>query len=115
MKTLYGHFDDEQLEQYKVYLHKQLFWLLLYKDPNTCENFGKKGLDFDLFFNRLMSKLDGFNEILLYPDIMVSIMSILQAAYNETLKEDFNYREYRSLVLEAHSLLDKLKWGDAHA
>lgn len=115
MKTLYGHFDDEQLEKYKVYLHKQLFWLLLYKDPNTEENFSKKGMNFELFFSRLMVKLDGFNEILLYPELMVSIMSILQAAYDEAKKKDFNYKEYRSLILEAHALLDKMEWGDAHA
>ena len=39
MKTIYGHFDDKQFEDYKVKLHKDLFWLLLYKDPKTKDEF----------------------------------------------------------------------------
>ena len=31
MDTIYGHFDDLQIEEYKEKLHKEMFWLLLYK------------------------------------------------------------------------------------
>ena len=59
MDTIYGHFDDLQIEEYKEKLHK-------------------------------------------------AIMSLLQAALNETRSDDFNYRSYRKLILDAHSLVDKI-------
>ena len=30
MKHLYGYFTDKQMDDYKVKLHKELFWLLIY-------------------------------------------------------------------------------------
>ena len=39
MDTIYGHFDDLQIEEYKEKLHKEMFWLLLYKDPKTKDEF----------------------------------------------------------------------------
>ena len=38
MDTIYGHFDDLQIEEYKEKLHKEMFWLLLYKDPKTKDD-----------------------------------------------------------------------------
>lgn len=38
MDTIYGHFDDLQIEEYKEKLHKEMFWLLLYKDPKQKMN-----------------------------------------------------------------------------
>ena len=90
MNTIYGHFDDLQIEEYKEKLHKEMFWLLLYKDPKT------------------MKKIDGLNTLLFYPVEIVAIMSLLQAALNETRSDDFNYRSYRKLILDAHSLVDKI-------
>ena len=106
MKTLYGNFDYMQLEEYKVLLHKEMFWLLLYKDPQTKNNF--KDINFELFFTTLMKKIDGLNAVLLYPVEIVSIMSLLQAAFIESQKDDFDYKTYRKLVLDAHSLVDKM-------
>ena len=106
MKNLYGHFDDEQIERYKVKLHKELFWLLIYKDPKTREEY--VNVDFEKYFTGLMRRLDGLNELLFYPTEMVSIMSLLEAALIESRKEDFNYKTYRKLVLDAHGLVDKI-------
>ena len=39
MKHLYGYFTDGQMENYKTKLHKDVFWLLLYKDPNKIKDF----------------------------------------------------------------------------
>ena len=36
----------------------------------------------------LMKELNGFNKILCYPVEMLEIMNLLQAAYDETLKDD---------------------------
>lgn len=55
-----------------------------------------------------MKRIDGLNTLLSYPVEIISIMSILQAALNETREENFNYQSYRKLVLDAHSLVDKI-------
>ena len=106
MDTIYGHFDDLQIEEYKEKLHKEMFWLLLYKDPKTKDEF--KNVDFEKYFINLMNKIDGLNTLLFYPVEIVAIMSLLQAALNETRSDDFNYRSYRKLILDAHSLVDKI-------
>lgn len=106
MDTIYGHFDDLQIEEYKEKLHKEMFWLLLYKDPKTKDEF--KNVDFEKYFINLMKKIDGLNALLFYPVEIVSIMSLLQAAFNESRSDDFDYRSYRKLILDAHSLVDKI-------
>lgn len=111
METIYGHFDDEQIERYKVQLHKELFWLLLYKDPKKKEEC--KNAYFDKYFDTVMKKMDGLNELLFYPTEIIGIMSLLRAAYKETKKIVFDFQEYRKLILKAHSLVDKInKDGD---
>ena len=47
-------FDDLQIEEYKEKLHKEMFWLLLYKDPKTKDEF--KNVDFEKYFINLMKK-----------------------------------------------------------
>ena len=106
MDTIYGHFDDLQIEEYKEKLHKEMFWLLLYKDPKTKDEF--KNVDFEKYFINLMKNIDGLNTLLFYPVEIIAIMSLLQAALNETRSDDFNYRSYRKLILDAHSLVDKI-------
>ena len=106
MDTIYGHFDDLQIEEYKEKLHKEMFWLLLYKDPKTKDEF--KNVDFEKYFINLMKKIDGLNTLLFHPVEIIAIMSLLQAALNETRSDDFNYRSYRKLILDAHSLVDKI-------
>ena len=106
MKTIYGHFDNKQFEDYKVKLHKDLFWLLLYKDPKTKDEFN---VDFDKYFINLMLRIDGLNEILSYPVEIITIMSLLQAAWDEAHQdEDFDYQSYRKLILDAHHEVDKI-------
>lgn len=106
MKHLYGYFTDEQMENYKIKLHKELFWLLIYQDPETKNNY--LDVDFNKYFDGLMRKISGLNKLLFYPTEIVSIMSLLEAALIESQKEEFNYKAYRKLVLDAHSLVDKI-------
>lgn len=106
MNHKYGHFNNEQMEKYKVKLHKDLFWLLIYKDPKTKEEFAN--VNFDKYFDGLMRKINGLNELLFYPVEIVTIMSLLEAALIETRKEDFDYLAYRKLVLDAHAQIDKI-------
>ena len=106
MKHLYGYFTDKQMENYKVKLHKELFWLLIYQDPETKDEY--PNVDFNKYFDGLMRKIDGLNKLLFYPTEIVSIMSLLEAALIESEKVDFDYKTYRKLVLDAHSLVDKI-------
>ena len=55
-----------------------------------------------------MRRMDGLNELLSYPTEIVAIMSLLEAALIESKKVDFDYKSYRKLVLDAHSLIDKI-------
>lgn len=107
MNHLYGSFSENQIQEYKVKLHKELFWLLLYKDPKTIDEY--LNVDFDKYFVGVMKKINGFNDLMFNPVEIVSIMSLLQAAYRETKNVNFNWGQYRKLILDAHNLVDKIK------
>lgn len=106
MKHLYGYFTDGQVENYKTKLHKDVFWLLLYKDPEKNGVF--PDVDYEKYFEGLMLRISGLNELLSHPTEIVEMMSILEAALLETRKEYFNFRTYRKLLFDAHSLIDKI-------
>lgn len=106
MQTLYGELKEDDFEKYKEKLHKELFWLLVYKDPKTKEQY--KYVNFEKYLVRLIKKINGLNEILLCPAELISIMTLLQAALIETRQDSFDYQEYRRMILDAHSLVDKI-------
>jgi hypothetical protein len=110
MKYLYGEFTRSQFGSLKKKLHNKLFWLLLYKDPNTQGKYAH--VDFNNYFINLMAEIDGLNELLFFPDAIVEMCMKLQAAYHEAQKSDFDYRIYRKLVLDAHKLVDDIFKGD---
>lgn len=103
----YGYFDKDQLENFKVKLHSEIHWLLLYKDPKTSLEY--EHVNYKKFFDGLMRRINGLSALLFYPPEFVGILSNLEAAYLETTKEEFDFQNYRKLVLDAHALLDKIK------
>jgi hypothetical protein len=110
MKHLYGEFEENQFEEYKKQLHKKLFWLLIYKDPNTKDQFPMvDDVVFENYFYSVMAEINSLNSLLFYPVELCSIVVLLQEALMETQKDDFNYKAYRKLVLDAHGLVDKIK------
>lgn len=106
MKHLYGQFEGYQIANYKEKLHKDLFWLILYKDPKTNEKY--KNIDFEKYFVFLMKKIDGLNELLFYPKEIVEMMSLLEAALMESKSNKYDWKTYRKLILDAQSLVDKI-------
>lgn len=106
MEYSYGTFSKEQFDKYKVKLHKELFWLLLYKDPAMGDKY--KDVQFDVYYDGLLRKLNGLNRLLSYPPEFIEMMSLLEAAKIETEQPEFNYKIYRKLILDAHTLVDKL-------
>lgn len=101
MKYKYGTYNNEQIEEIKIYIRKQIYFLLLIVDPNTKDEY--KNVDVQMAYNSLLKKLAGFNELLLCPPELVHIMALLEAAQIEYKKENFNYKSYRKLVLDAGS------------
>lgn len=108
MMSKYGEISKEQLVEYKDRLHKKLFWLLLYKDPKTKDEYS--GTNFNRYFTTLMKELKGLDSILLHPSGLLEMLSILEAAYCETTNPTFDYMIYRKFVLDAHTLLDRMNW-----
>ena len=102
----FADFNEKQLDEYRDKLHKKMFWLLLYKDPETRDSY--EYVDFDRYFKFLMKELSGLNDLLDNPPFLLETLSMLQAAYNESTKDPFNYGNYRKLVLDAHNILDRV-------
>lgn len=110
MNTLYGKYGECQLSDYKKKLHSKIFWLLIYKDPETIEDYAY--VDFDKYFRSLMKEINGLNDLLLCPPKLIEMMSLLQAAYKETEESEFDYRTYRKFILDAHNVLDEIDFGE---
>ncbi len=110
MKHLYGTFTPSQIAETKKALHISVHWLLLYKDPQNAGLFDYK--DVDHCFHSLLLKISGLNELLGNQPVIVSLLSVLQAARAENQSDDFNFEIYRKLILDAHSLVDKIKEGN---
>ena len=113
MNTLYGSYGDCQLSEYRDKLHNKMFWLLIYKDPKTIDEYAH--VDFDKYFRSLMKEINGLNDILLRPPKLIEMMSLLQAAYNETTAKEFNYKAYRKFILDARNALDDINFGEGDA
>ena len=99
----YGTYGDDQFLDSTTYIRKQIFYLLLYVDPKTKDEY--KDTDVNKAFNGLLYKLSGLNSLLAEPPALVSVMSMLEAAlleYQNLLKgTDFNFSKYRKLILDA--------------
>ncbi len=112
MNSVYGEFSKTQVDEQIKLLHNAMFWLLLYKDPKTCDSF--KDVDYEYYYSTLMGRIGGLNELLHRPPELITLMSLLEAAHIECQKDPFNYRMYRKYVLDAHGELDKIGegWSD---
>ena len=100
MKHKYGKFNQNQIIEYKKKLHNNIHWLLIYKEENY---------EFlDEYFNSLMLRLNGLNDLLFHPIHMVELYSVLESARNILNSENFNFKMYRKLILDAHTFVDKL-------
>lgn len=107
MKYKYGEFTTNQFEENKKKLKNQIFFLLLIADPKTKNEY--KNIDAVEVFDNTMKKIDGYNRLLINPKNMIYIMSLLEAAYVELLKDEFDFQVYRKLILEAGSEVLKIE------
>lgn len=108
MKYLYGEFSDNQIQSTTLLMHNEIHKLLLYKDNNFKDDIFKSDEEFYNYFSNLLYRYGGFNELLGKPNMMVNFMSVLQEAYHESLRDDFNYKKFRKLILDAHGYLTNM-------
>lgn len=109
----YGEYSKNQILSVKTYIRKSIFFLLLYVDSNTKEIY--QGVDVENAFQSLQLKLNGLNSILLEPPELVIVMSLLESALMEYKKDNFNFKVYRKLILDAGSEIMKIsEGGDLH-
>lgn len=102
IKYRYGFCSDEQFTEYKKSLHSLIHWILRYKD-NGENNILKD------YFGIVQFKLNGANALLEYNPLMLQIISLIESASAEFNKgEKCNKKLFRSAILDAHSLIDKL-------
>ena len=94
----YGEFKISQIDYYKQKLRKKIFWLVLYTDKNTKEDF--ENIDVVKYHKNLLFEISNCNKLLLYPKDFVEIINSL----------DFN--QYKKLVFDAGALLQRMKVGD---
>lgn len=105
MEYLYGTFSDNQVELNAKIMHNEIHKLLLYKDNNVSEKIFNSEQDFQNYFTNLLFRFGGLNELLGEPNYMVSLMATLQAAFDESKKDNFNFYNFRRLILDSHGYI----------
>lgn len=109
MKHLYGEFTTNQIVQTKKNLRSSIFFLLLCVDPKTTHEYDEENIDVNKCFNGLLRKIGGLNHVLMCQPELVTILSLLQAAWIEYNNPKFDFQIYRKLILDAGSEVSKLK------
>lgn len=110
MKTKYGSLSSTQIYDIKKSIQKAIFFLLLYVDPDTCDEY--PNTDIVGAFSNLQYKLSGLNSILLEPPELIETMSLLESALNEYNSKCFEWQKYRKLILDAGARIMDMKEGD---
>lgn len=105
MEYLYGTFSDRQIEVNAKYMHNEIHKLLIYKDNDVTKKIFNSENDFLNYFNNLLFRFGGLNELLGEPDYMVSLMATLQAALDEVTSENYDFHKFRHLILDSHGYI----------
>ena len=111
MITKYGELPDHQISTIKKYLRSKIFYLLLYVDPK--ESIKYQDVDVNKAFNDIFHQLVGFNNIMFEPPELVIVMNYLEAARTIYNSADFDFHQYRKLILDAGSKIMEVKEGDS--
>jgi hypothetical protein len=97
----YGTFSDEQFEQFKKKLHSKVHWLLLYKEKGNCDFYEKYFTDTMKYFNSL-------NTVLANNEKVIDVLVVLQIAFDEVHKKDFDFKAFKKEIFEAHNIIDRM-------
>lgn len=99
MKHKYGTFSQNQMVLIKQELRKSIFFLLLCVDPKTKQDFPE--VNVDDAFKGILYKLGGLNSVLYEPVELVEIISLIEAAHMQLIDNNFDFKVYRKLILDA--------------
>lgn len=111
IRSKYGNYSSTQIHSVKLSLRKSIFFLLLYVDPKTSQEYS--GINVVDAFHSLLYKINGLNSILLEPPELVETMSLLESALQELQSDQFVWNRYRKLILDAGSrIMDVREGGD---
>lgn len=105
MTYKYGEFSDKQINDNSKMMHSEVHKLLLYKDKNVKQEIFQSDEAFLSYFSNLLKRFGGLNELLGCPSKMVDFMSTLEAAYLMVQSKEYNFNEYRRLILDAHGFI----------
>lgn len=108
MKHIYGTFSDSQLKENSKIMHSEIHKLLLFKDKNLNQKIFDSESDFKNYFSNLMYRFSGYNELFNCPVQMVALLATLQSAYDMVNSENFDFVEYRRLILDAHGYIKSM-------
>ena len=106
----YGEFKQEQTEYYQNKLRKKIFWLVLYTDKNTKDDF--ENIDVVKYHENLLFEISNYNALLFYPKDFVEIINTLEQALNILKSDSFDFQRYKKLVFDAGALMQRMKVGD---
>lgn len=108
MRHMYGTFSDSQLKANSKIMHSEIHKLLLFKDENVKQIIFDSESDFKNYFSNLMYRFSGYNELLHCPVQMVALLATLQSAYDMVNSKNFDFVEYRRLILDAHGYIKSM-------
>lgn len=116
MHYLYGEFSEDQIRANARLMHNEIHKLLLYKDPNITETIFDSEDDFLKYFVKILYRFGGLNDMFGRPEQMVVLMATLRAALYEAGRDDFDYKLFRKLILDAHGYIKSMfEGGDSDA
>ncbi len=99
MNYKYGILTSEQIHKEKENLKNAIFILLPYKESNYQL--------LDKYFESLLFRIDGLNNLFMNQPEIITLMSLLEAARHET-----SFVKYRKAILDATALVDSIKECD---
>ena len=109
-KHKYGEFSDNQIDEAKIKIRKSIFFLLLCVDPETSDEYSD--VDVNDVFNSIQNKLSGMNIIFGEPVEVVTVMSLLEEAKRLFNSDNFSFKKYRKLILDAGAEIMLINAGD---
>lgn len=103
MKYKYGDIPEKQFHEYKKILHKKIHWLLIYEESSYV------GLS-DYIIS-LQFYLSGLLELINSPEL-INLINIVECIKMEYENPSHAHKQYRKLVLDAHSIIDSIPEKD---
>lgn len=107
IRYTYGDFTGLQIKEIKEKMCKQIYFLLCIVDPRTAKNYN---VDVSAAIENVLKTYGSLNDLLGYPEELVEVMVMLNAAFQEYQKgSEMSWKIYRKLILDACGAVKKIK------